>query len=125
MRTLRNTFVTALLALVVAGCAAQRYAENTYAEAGAAFAHANGDDIGRWIATDPGITGAEQTALRGQLAAWLASPGVPAVDVAFDDAMGARLEGWALADPTLSDLTRRVVVQDIRSWRKLVAGRKE
>jgi len=127
MRLTRSTAPLLLAVLMVAfaqGCAAQRYADDTYAEAGVKFAWANGEDIARWIANAPGISGSEQTTLRAQLAVWLASPGVPAVDQAFDDAMGYRLESWAFNDPTLKDLDRRVVLADIRSWRKLVAGRR-
>lgn len=127
MKLARSTAPLLLAVLMLAfaqGCAAQRYADDTYAEAGVKFAWANQDDIGRWIANAPGISGTEQTALRAQLDVWLLSPGVPAVDQAFDDAVGYRLESWAANDPTLPDLDRRVILADIRSWRRLVASRR-
>jgi len=101
MRNLRNMFIVALLAVVMVGCAASRYAEDTYAESGAKFASANGEDIARWIASDPTLTASEIAELAAALGVWLTSPGVPEADIAFDDAMGYRLEGWALDDPTL------------------------
>ena len=123
-RSLVPLLVAVLVTMAATGCAAQRYAEETYVESGVAFAHANSDDIARWIATDATLTTGEQTQYMNALTVWRGSPGVPEFDVAFDDAVGMRLESWAVADPSLSDLTRRAVLADIRSWRKLVAGRR-
>lgn len=125
MRHLATRCTVALLAvLIVAGCAAKRYAEETYHEAGVAFERANGADISRWIEMDGSLDEAERGELFAALGAWRATPGVLAVDLSFDDSIGPRLETWASEDTSLSDLTRRAILQDIRSWRALVASRR-
>lgn len=121
-RSIAPLLIAVLLAAVAQGCAAQHYADETYQTAGAKFAAANSDDIARWIQNNTGST--ERINLQNALAIWRTSPGDPATDQAFVDQVGGRLEGWARGDTTFTELERKAIVADIKSWLTLVASRR-